>query len=116
MGSIGDCFDNSVVESFFGSLQLELLDEHRWQTRQQLALALFDWIEIWYNPARRHSYCRMLSPVAFEAAYAAGQLRPAREPRLAKPLSQMPSEARNAGGWYEHTWRSEPLRTAESSP
>jgi hypothetical protein len=47
MGSIGDCFDNSVVESFFGTLQLELLDEHRWDTRQQLALAIFDWIEAW---------------------------------------------------------------------
>ena len=40
MGSIGDCFDNSVAESFFGTLQLELLDEHRWATRQQLALAI----------------------------------------------------------------------------
>ncbi len=50
MGSIGDCFDNSVAESFFGTLQLELLDEHRWDTRQELALALFDWIETWYNP------------------------------------------------------------------
>lgn len=47
MGSIGDCFDNSVAESFFGTLQLELLDEHRWDTRQQLALAIFDWIEAW---------------------------------------------------------------------
>ena len=50
MGSIGDCFDNSAVESFFGTLQIELLDEHRWDTRQQLALAMFDWIEAWYNP------------------------------------------------------------------
>ncbi len=71
MGSIGDCFDNSVAESFFGTLQLELLDEHRWSTREQLALAIFDWIEAWYNPRRRHSYCRMLSPVDYEAARAA---------------------------------------------
>lgn len=71
MGSIGDCFDNSVAESFFGSLQLELLDEHRWHTRDQLALAIFDWIEAWYNPRRRHSYCKMLSPVDYEAAHAA---------------------------------------------
>jgi transposase InsO family protein len=40
MGSIGDCFDNSVAESFFGTLQLELLDEHHWTSRQQLALAV----------------------------------------------------------------------------
>ena len=64
MGSVGDCFDNSVVESFFGTLQLELLDEHQWSTRQQLALAVFEWIEAWYNPRRRHSYC----PVDYEAA------------------------------------------------
>jgi len=67
MGSIGDCFDNSVAESFFGTLQLELLDEHRWEGRQHLALAIFDWIESWYNPKRRHSYCHMLSPVDYEA-------------------------------------------------
>jgi putative transposase len=66
MGSIGDCYDNSVVESFFGTLQLELLDQQRWDTRQQLVLAVFDWIECWYNPRRRHSYCHGLSPVDYE--------------------------------------------------
>jgi putative transposase len=71
MGSIGDCFDNSVAESFFGTLQLELLDEHRWATRDQLANAIFDWIEAWYNPRRRHSYCRMLSPIDYETTTAA---------------------------------------------
>ena len=71
MGSIGDCFDNSVAESFFGSLQLELLDEHRWDTRDQLANAIFDWIECWDNPRRRHSYCRTLSPIDYETATAA---------------------------------------------
>ena len=71
MGSVGDAYDNSVAESFFGTLQLELLDEHRWTDRKRLALAIFDWIETWYNPRRRHSYCKMLSPVDYEAAYAA---------------------------------------------
>ena len=71
MGSIGDCYDNSVVESFFGTLQLELLDEHRWDNRQQLAPAVFEWIEAWYNPRRRHSYCKMLSPVDYDAAHTA---------------------------------------------
>ena len=71
MGTVGDCFDNSVAESFFGTLQLELLDEHHWTSRQHLALAIFDWIEAWYNPKRRHSYCNMLSPVDYEATYAA---------------------------------------------
>jgi len=70
MGTIGDCFDNSAVESFFGTLQLELLDEYRWNTRKELALAMFDWIEARYNPSRRHSYCEMLSPVDYEQAHA----------------------------------------------
>ena len=73
MGSIGDCLlsGNSVAERFFGSLQLELLDEHRWETRDQLANAIFGWIEAWYNPRRRHSYCGQLSPVDYETANAA---------------------------------------------
>ena len=71
MGTIGDCFDNSVAESFFGTLQLELLDQQRWATRQQLALAIFNWIGAWYNPRRRHSYCEMLSPIDYETTNAA---------------------------------------------
>jgi putative transposase len=71
MGSIGDAFDNAVAESFFHTLQLELLDEHHWDTRDQLANAIFDWIEAWYNPRRRHSYTKMLSPIDYETATAA---------------------------------------------
>jgi putative transposase len=71
MGTIGDAFDNAVAESFFGTLQLELLDEHHWTSRQHLALAIFDWIECWYNPRRRHSYVGMLSPIDYETANAA---------------------------------------------
>ena len=71
MGTIGDAYDNAVAESFFHTLQLELLDEHHWASRQQLALAIFDWIESWYNPRRRHSYVGMLSPIDYETATAA---------------------------------------------
>ncbi len=71
MGSVGDCFDNSVAEAFFSGLQRELLDQHTWDTRDQLALALFDWIETWYNPRRRHSYNNGLSPIDYETAHAA---------------------------------------------
>jgi len=71
MGTVGDCFDNSVAEAFFSGLQRELLDQHQWDTRDQLALALFDWIETWYNPHRRHSYNNGVSPIDFEAAKAA---------------------------------------------
>jgi putative transposase len=70
MGSIGDCFDNSMVESFFGSMQLELLDRQQWHTRQELANAIFEWIEAWYNPRRRHSALGNLSPVDYERHHA----------------------------------------------
>lgn len=66
MGSIGDCYDNAMMESFWGTLQLEVLDQGTWPTREGLATAIFEWIECWYNPVRRHSSLGMLSPVDFE--------------------------------------------------
>jgi putative transposase len=71
MGSIGDCFDNSVAEAFFSGLQRELLDQHDWDSRDELAAAMFEWIECWYNPHRRHSYNEGLSPLDYETANAA---------------------------------------------
>ena len=71
MGTVGDCFDNSVAEAFFSSLQRELLDQHHWATRSQLATAIFEWIECWYNPHRRHSYNNGLSPIDYETTNAA---------------------------------------------
>lgn len=55
MGSVGDALDNAMAESFFATLQTELLDRNRRATRTQLAQALFEYIEAWYNPERRHS-------------------------------------------------------------
>jgi putative transposase len=69
MGSIGDAYDNAMAESFFSTLQRELLDEHRWSTRRQLALAVFEWIEGWYNPRRRHSSIGNLSPIDYERSF-----------------------------------------------
>ena len=71
MGSVGDAFDNAVAESFFGTLQLELLDRGQWQSRHQLASAIFEWIECFYNPKRRHSSVGMLSPIDYETTTAA---------------------------------------------
>ena len=64
-------WSNSVAENFWSIFKHELLDEHHWENRQQLALAIFEWIEVWNNPRRRHSYCQMLSTVDYEAAHAA---------------------------------------------
>ena len=71
MGTVGDAYDNAVAESFFATLQLELLDRHHWQTGRQLASAIFEWIEAFYNPRRRHSTVGMLSPVDYETTNAA---------------------------------------------
>jgi putative transposase len=69
MGTIGDCYDNSMMESFWGTLQLEILDTKIWGTRADLANAIFEWIECWYNPERRHSSNGMLSPAQYEATH-----------------------------------------------
>jgi len=74
MGSIGDCFDNAMAESFFATLQTELLDRRSWTSRDELAQAVFAYIEAFYNPRRRHSALGYLSPANYEAAYAAGRL------------------------------------------
>lgn len=69
MGSIGDCFDNAMIESFWSRMQVELLDRQRWETRIELANAIFEYLEIWHNRQRRHTSLRMLTPVAFEARH-----------------------------------------------
>lgn len=66
MGSIGDCYDNSMIESFWSRMQVELLDRQRWKTRIELANAMFDCLEIWHNRQRRHSQLGMLTPIEFE--------------------------------------------------
>ena len=68
MGSIGDCFDNAVAESFFATLECELLDRRSWPTRRELATAVFDFIEAFYNLRRRHSTLGYLSPADYEAS------------------------------------------------
>ncbi len=67
MGSVGDCFDNTVMESFWSRVQVELLDRKRWQTRVELANVIFDYLEIFHDRQRRHSSLGMLTPVEFEA-------------------------------------------------
>ncbi len=69
MGTVGDCFDNAMAESFFATLECELLDRTVLRTRDDARLAVFDFIEGFYNPKRRHSSIGYLSPVEFEARY-----------------------------------------------
>ena len=69
MGSVGDCYDNALCESFFASLECELIDRVTFHTRREARLAVFRWIEAWYNPKRRHSSIGRVSPVNFERSY-----------------------------------------------
>ena len=66
MSRKGDCWDNAVAESFFGTLKTELVHHERFQTREDARLSIFDYIETFYNRRRLHSYLNYLSPEEFE--------------------------------------------------
>jgi putative transposase len=72
MGSVGDAYDNALCESFFATLECELLDRQRFATPAAARCAVFDYIEGWYNPRRRHSALDYLSPIMFERTHRAG--------------------------------------------
>lgn len=66
MSRKGDCWDNAVAESFFATLELELIFHHRWATRDEARRAIFRYIETWYNRERRHSTLGYVSPASYE--------------------------------------------------
>lgn len=66
MGSKGDAYDNAVAESFFASLEKDLLRRRSFPTRAEARTAVFDYIEAFYNPIRLHSMLGYLSPIAYE--------------------------------------------------
>jgi putative transposase len=69
MGSVGDCFDNAMCESFFATLECELLDRRHFRTQVEARMAVFEFIEGWYNPHRRHSALDYLSPINYERSH-----------------------------------------------
>jgi len=69
MGSVGDCFDNAMCESFFATLECELLDRERFGNPAEAKMKIFDFIEGWYNPHRRHSALGYRSPIQFERSH-----------------------------------------------
>lgn len=69
MGSIGDCFDNAMAESFFATLETELIDRSEWTNVAEAKAAVFEYIEVFYNRIRRHSSLGNLSPEQFEERY-----------------------------------------------
>ena len=101
MGSVGDCFDNARCESFFATLECELLDRGRFKTQVEARMAVFEFIEGWYNPHRRHSALDYLSPINYERiqqtesltasptpSTKAGQLQIVRSPGLEATMSR----------------------------
>jgi putative transposase len=66
MGRVASSVDNGMIESFWSTMQRELLDRRQWRTKAELGSAIFEWIEAFYNPRRRHSALGYLSPVQFE--------------------------------------------------
>lgn len=71
MGSVADCYDNAMCESFFATLECELLAKRRFRNQAEARMAVFEFIEGWYNPYRIHSSLDYRSPIAFEQDYAA---------------------------------------------
>ena len=65
-GTVGDAYDNAMAESFFATLECELINRRSWKTKTEARLTIFTWIESWYNPHRRHSGVGQRSPNNFE--------------------------------------------------
>jgi putative transposase len=80
MGSVGDCFDNALAESFFATLECELVARSRWRSREEARMAVFDFIEAFYNPRRRHSGLGYLSPAEYERRHHSALSCPSHEP------------------------------------
>ncbi len=76
MGSVGDAYDNAMCESFFATLECELLDRRRFRSQAEARMAVFSFIEGWYNPRRRHSALGFLSPLEYERNHSTTQLTP----------------------------------------
>jgi putative transposase len=75
MGTVGDAYDNAMAESFFATLECELIERRSWKSKTEAKTALFTWIEGWYNPRRRHSALDYRSPIAFEEKHGANNDR-----------------------------------------
>jgi putative transposase len=83
MGSVGDCYDNAMCESFFATLECELIERETYATRSEARLGVFDFVEGWYNPHRLHSALDYQSPISYEEEC---HSREDREPEEPQPL------------------------------
>ncbi|QYO66415.1 integrase core domain-containing protein [Leptolyngbya sp. 7M] len=77
MSRKGNCWDNAVAESFFGTLKIELIDSRGFITREDAKSTIVEWIEVFYNRQRLHSTLNYLSPAQFEQQYWVSLRQPA---------------------------------------
>ena len=95
MGSVGDAYDNAMCESFFATLECELLWQRRFQTQSEARSAVFEFIEGFYNPRRRHSSIGYVSPIDYERQYRKAALIPT---HTSLPPRSRPSRTSSSGG------------------
>ena len=93
MGSVGDCFDNAMAESFFATLECELLDRRRFATHAAARAAVFEFVEGWYNTRRRHSALGYVSPLEFERRRAGPAVGARRGDDLRAPTDRLSGSA-----------------------
>jgi putative transposase len=86
-GTIGQGLDNAMMESFWSSIQIELLDRQKWKTRVGLANAIFDYIEIFHNRQRRHSALGYRTPIEYELSFTNDTLTAVSWPQRLEPKS-----------------------------
>ena len=89
MGSKGDAYDNAVAESFFATLKKELVNRRSWPTRRELIGEVFEYIEAFYNRARRHSTLGYLTPMEFENTTLIKDATSLAASRLASPQQEI---------------------------
>ena len=97
MGSVGDCFDNAMCESFFATLECELLERRNFKTQIEARLAVFEFLEGWYNSRRRHSALGYLSPAEFE--------RQAEGPAWLRKTPPLPPDPHHPGRRSAGLWK-----------
>lgn len=97
MGSVGDCYDNALAESFFATLECELLDRSTFKTHAEAKRAMFAFIEGFYNPRRRHSSLGYVSPADYERAHQADQPEPHHPAAVLGPVKARPGNDTTSG-------------------
>ncbi len=112
MGTVGDAYDNAMAESFFATLECELIARRKWETKTRARMEIFTWIETWYNPRRRHSGLGQMSPINFE------KLQQEKKQTAAKNQPPKPSRAEDGltTGCFAPVDKTPPVLMGGTSP